>query len=175
MIYNKKRRGQFSIITAFLVVLILVAAVNASYNLIKTNPFTEPVTLLSTTQSINQALKKLLAFTVSYYCSVVNVTGEATFADTETIKYLSGGLIKLAQTQGDAEPSFNVYETDFETKWFKPESWSKGTIGLTYDIPNLGLTGVKYRQEISLEVDLVGSTADAPYVKVYSDGEPNLS
>jgi hypothetical protein len=175
MIYNKKRRGQFSIITAFLVVLILVAAVNASYNLIKTNPFTEPVTLLSTTQSINQALKKLLTFTVSYYCSIVNVTGEATFADTETIKYLSGGLIKLAQTQGDAEPSFNVDEAEFDTKWFKAESWSNGTIGLTYDIPYLGLAGVKYRQEISLEVDLVGSTADALYVKVYGDGEPNLS
>lgn len=175
MIRIKNRRGQFSIIAAFLVVVVLINAIILSYNRIQSNQFQEPVMLLSTAQVINQALKNLLSFSVSYYCQIFKVTGDYAYAQKATKEYLTGGLVKLAHSGSNINPSFNITSTSFKINWFKSESYSNGTINLTYDIPNIGLTRLKYQQKVSLQANAIRTINNTLYIKVYSDGELDLS
>lgn len=175
MIHIKNRRGQFSIIAAFLVLVVLINAIILSYNRIQSNQFQEPVMLLSTAQVINQALKNLLSFSVGYYCQIFKVTGDYAYAQKATKEYFTGGLVKLAHSESNLNPSFNITSTSFKINWFKSESYSNGTMNLTYDIPDIGLNGVKYQQKVSLQANAIRTINNTLYINVYSDGKLDLS
>ena len=84
----KNRRGQFQILAAFLVISILSAAVMTSFYRTQENSSLEPVTISNTISEVNNALYKLLGFATGYYSSIIKVTGDYDYAQTETATYL---------------------------------------------------------------------------------------
>jgi hypothetical protein len=179
----KNRRGQFSVIAAFLVVLVLITAINISYTRIQSNMSAEPVSILNPTQRISKAIDNILAFSVSYYASIVNVTGDYMYAQNATTDYLIGGFNKLAHSEADANPTFNLEslnssdpaDVPFKVKWYKKQSSSNGTLSLTYDLPSIGLYGVRYNYQASLRVNALKMESGRLSLKVYSDEVADLS
>ena len=78
MIMNK--RGQFSIIAALLVAVILVATVMSTYSAIRYSTTQDQPQVLTAVDETNTALKQLLGYTVGYYGSILQVTGNSTYA-----------------------------------------------------------------------------------------------
>lgn len=98
--FRRNSKGQFTIIAAVLVTVILVAAVVSTYSAIRYNPLQEQPQVLSSIDEINLALKQVLGFTVGYYGSVLQVTGNTTYARQLATSYLQSGLVNI----GDVRP-----------------------------------------------------------------------
>jgi len=60
-------KGQFSIIAALLVAVVLIGSVMTTYSAIRYSSAQEQPQILSSVDETNQALKQLLGFTVGYY------------------------------------------------------------------------------------------------------------
>ena len=92
-------KGQFSIIAALLVTVILIASVMTTYSAIRYNPVQGQPQILSAIDETNLALKQILGFTVGYYGSVIQVTGNSSYAQTLATNYLDSGLANIADIQ----------------------------------------------------------------------------
>jgi hypothetical protein len=175
----KKRRGQFSIIAAFIVVVVLVSATIQSFNLIQSNQFTEPVMLLSTTQTLNEGISRLLTYSTSYYCSITSVTGDDEYANEATGAYLTSGLVQLSRTESRLNPSFEVMDMRFTSLWYEKVSSTTGTLTIKYDVNNIGLKGVVFKETTSLIVDTLQKIVDGSVqiitVNVQTNGKPDVS
>lgn len=101
----RNEKGQFSIIAAVLLAIVLVAAVVTTYSMINFSLPKEQTNVLSSVDEMNISLKQMLEFAVGYYCSVLQVTGNATFARESALNYLSSGLEFIA----DSHPEWNPH------------------------------------------------------------------
>src|SRR4030042_1002792 len=104
---NNKNRGQFSIIAALLVAVVLIAAVMTTYSSIRYNQLQDQPQVLSAVDEINLALKQMLGFTAGYYGSVLKVTGNASYARALAANYLSSGLSNIGDLRPEWGPSFH--------------------------------------------------------------------
>ncbi|RJS81412.1 hypothetical protein CW707_03635, partial [Candidatus Bathyarchaeota archaeon] len=68
-------KGQFSLIAALLVAVVLIGTVIITYSVIRNSPVREQAQILSAIDETNLALKQILGFTIGYYGSVLQVTG----------------------------------------------------------------------------------------------------
>src|SRR3989304_2655782 len=100
-------KGQFSIIAALLVAIILIAAVMTTYATIRYGPLQDQPQVLSAIDEINLALKQVLGFTVGYYGSVLQVTGNTSYARMLASNYLQSGLINIGDVRPEWGASFN--------------------------------------------------------------------
>lgn len=160
MMKNKSRakRGQFSIIAALLVSIILVAAVIMTYGMIRHNPSQESPAVLSSIGEVNLAVKRILEFTVGYYGSILQVTGNTTYAKERAASYLQSGLVNIAHSHPDWNPSFYVDFQSVSTLWFMPMSYSMGNISVTYSLSGIGVQGVNYTTSSLLKTTLLQPT-----------------
>ena len=92
MLNNK---GQFSIIAALLVAVVFIASVVTTYSALRYNHVESQPQILSAIDETNLGLKQLLGFTVGYYGSVLQVTGNTTYAQTLATNYLKVDCITL--------------------------------------------------------------------------------
>jgi hypothetical protein len=145
-------KGQFSIIAALLVAVVLIAAVMTTYSAIRYNPLQEQPQVLSAIDETNLALKQILGFTVGYYGSVLKVTGNSSYARTLAANYLSSGLNNIADLRPEWGPSFNVTELVLKTNWYTVTSYSIGNVTIEYDLNGLGVYGVSYSASSRLDV-----------------------
>ena len=159
----KKRRGQFQVLAAFLVLIILGGAIISSYKKLGENAQVEPVKVSNTVNEVNTSIWKLLGFATGYYSSIIDVTGNYTYAQNKTKSYLQGGLQNIAEAHPDWGVSFNYGSKDlaFQTNWFDSTSWTKGNWTITYSVPTLGLYGIKVNIVTAIEAtigftDIVG-------------------
>jgi uncharacterized protein (UPF0333 family) len=79
------KRGQFSIIAALLVAVMLIATVIITYSTIRNFPIGEQPQVLSAIDETNLALKQILGFTVGYYGSILQVTGDRDYANDSAL------------------------------------------------------------------------------------------
>src|SRR4030066_1094886 len=121
-------RGQFSIIAALLVAVVLIAAVMTTYSAIRYSPLQDQPQVLSAIDETTLALKQILGFTVGYYGSVLKVTGNSSYARTLATNYLSSGLDNMGDIRPEWGPSFNVTTLVLRTYWFTNSSFSSGNI-----------------------------------------------
>ena len=145
-------KGQFSIIAALLVAVVLIAAVMTTYSAIRYNPLQEQPQVLSAIDETNLALKQILGFTVGYYGSVLRVTGNSSYARILATSYLSSGLNNIADLRPEWGPSFNVTELVLKTNWYTNTSYSMGNVTIEYDLNGLGVYGVSYSASSRLDV-----------------------
>jgi hypothetical protein len=119
------KRGQFTIIAALLVAVVLIAAVITTYSAIRYSPLQEQPQVLSAIDEINLALKQILGFTVGYYGSVLKVTGNTSYAQTLAANYLSSGLSNIGDIRPEWGVAFNVTGLKLNTNWFSNASYSQ--------------------------------------------------
>ena len=105
IIMNKK--GQFSIIAALFVVVILVSSVMVTYSAIHYSPAQAQPQIMSAVDETNLALKQVLGFTVGYFGSVLQVTGNSSYAYAQSSNYLNSGLENIVDMNPEWGTSFN--------------------------------------------------------------------
>jgi hypothetical protein len=170
-------RGQFSIIAALLVAIVLIAAVVTTYASIRYNPLQDQPQVLSAIDEINLALKQLLGFTVGYYGSVLKVTGNSSYARGLATNYLSSGLDNMGDIRPEWGPSFNVTTLALRTNWFTNTSYSTGDIIIKYDLTGLGVYGISYNASSRLDVMVSDSNSTSQAeLSILKDGvEPLIN
>ena len=147
-------KGQFSIIAALLVAVVLVASVMTTYSAIRYNPVQGQPQIMSAVDQTNLALKQILGFTVGYYGSVLQVTGNSSYAQTLATNYLNSGLGNGTDTNPEWGASFNITALTLSNNWFTNESYSEGNLNVTYDLPGLGIKGIAYSASCRLDVQI---------------------
>ncbi len=172
MLNNK---GQFSIIAALLVAIVLVASVTATYTATRYSSIQNQPQILSAIDETNLALKQILGFTVGYYGSVIQVTGNASYAQTLATNYLDSGLANLADINPEWGASFNVNNLSLGTNWFTNASYSQANLNVTYDLTGLGISGISYSASCRLDVLISPSTLNNQVtLTVIKDGDTPL-
>ena len=157
MIMNNK--GQFSIIAALFVVVILVSSVMVTYSAIHYSPAQTQPQIMSALDETNLALKQVLGFTVGYFGSVLQVTGNSTYAYAQSSSYLNSGLENIANMNPEWGTSFSNTALSLATNWFTNDSYSEGTLNVTYDLTGLGITGIAYSVSSALNVQIQPSAS----------------
>jgi hypothetical protein len=167
------RKGQFSIIAALLVAVVLIGAVITTYASIRYNSFSSEPQTLSSIDEINLALKRILGFTVGYYGSVLQVTGNITYAKMLASNYLSTGLDNIADIRPELSPSFSIENLDLKTNWFTNTSYSSGNFTIKYDLGGIGIHGMTYMTSSRLNVEILNSPSfNQALVNVSNDDGP---
>jgi uncharacterized protein (UPF0333 family) len=152
-------RGQFSIIAALLVAVILIATVIVTYSTIRNNPIQTQPQMLSAIDETNLAIKQILGFTVGYYGSVLQVTGNSSYAKMLALNYLQSGLVNIANMHPEWGPSFLIDSSNLGTYWFTNTSYSTGDLGMTYNLTGLGISGIAYHSSSKLSVGVLNATS----------------
>jgi hypothetical protein len=170
-------KGQFSIIAALLVAVVLIAAVMTTYSAIRYSPLQEQPQVLSAIDETNLALKQILGFTVGYYGSVLKVTGNSSYARTLATNYLSSGLNNIADIRPEWGPSFNVTKLALTTNWFTNTSYSTGNVTVKYDLTGIGVYGISYSASSRLDVTVSdsNSTSQARLTIMKDEDEPLIN
>ena len=167
-------RGQFSLIAALLVSIILISTVMVTYNIILNNTIQVQPQVLTAIDETNFAIKQLLGFSVGYYGSVIQVTGDTSYANQSTLNYTSSGLEYVANTHPDWGAGFSLTNLTISTYWFNNTSYSTGYLDVTYNLTKLGIYGMQYAPSCGLTVQITNTTqGDQTSLTVSQDqGEP---
>ncbi|MCW4004630.1 MAG: hypothetical protein NWE95_12040 [Candidatus Bathyarchaeota archaeon] len=170
-------KGQFSIIAALLVALVLVGAVVSTYSAIRYSVVQEQPQILSVSDETNLAVKEMLGFTVGYYGSVLKVTGNQTYAQELATDYLKSGLINMDAVNPEWGLTINVTDLALAANWFTNRSYSQGNATVTYDLKGLGMTGVSYSASIRLDVQILEEESNdkARLTILTDDGKPLIN
>ncbi len=167
-------RGQFSIIAALLVAIVLITTVVVTYSSIRNSTLREQPPIQSAVDETNLAVKEILGFTVGYYGSVLKSTGNQTYAKQLATDYLVGGLEYTANTHPDWGTSFNVTNSQLVTFWYSNASFSSGNLTVTYNLTGLGIYGMTYDTYCSLQVQVLPTVNNQAYLSVTKDGSEPL-
>ncbi len=170
------RNGQFTVITAGLVAIILLSAVLATYALVRNQPFQKIPGTSSTITEMNSALNGILKATVGYYGSILQVSGNTTFAKQQASSYVQSGLIQVARTHPQWNPNIQLTTFTIATSWFGPTSFSQATMVATYSITSIGLTGFTVTISASLTTTIQSASASTARIVVLQEGgQPELT
>ncbi|UCH32027.1 MAG: hypothetical protein JSV05_01130, partial [Candidatus Bathyarchaeota archaeon] len=169
------KKGQFSIIAALLVSIVLVTAIITTYSILRNNPVGDRPQILGAIDEMNLAINQILDFVVGYYCSILQITGNTTYAKTLTTNYLENSLENTAYTHPHWSPAFEITHSHLSASWFNRTSSSEGTINLTYSLLGLGTSGIQYSTSNSLEVTVNPSNTSFVLVNVRRNGNNSYS
>jgi hypothetical protein len=151
-------RGQFSIIAALLMAIILTGTLIAVYATVRygSSQTQTPQTLTATDQT-NTALLKALGFTVGYYGSILQVTGNQTYAYDNATTYMKSALQYITSINPSLGEAINMTYLSLSNNWFSNPSISTGKLSVVYDLAALGIYGVNYTTSCSLGVQILNS------------------
>lgn len=172
---NKK--GQFSIIAALLVAVVLVSALITTYSAIRYSQIEDQPEILSAIDETNLSLKQILGFTVGYYGSILKITGNSSYAQNQAESYLQSGLNNIGDIRPEWSPSFNVTSFDLSTNWFMNTSHSSGEMHIEYDLTGLGVYGISYSASSRLDVLVFNSnSSNQATISIFKDeNEPLIN
>jgi hypothetical protein len=172
---NKK--GQFSIIAALLVAVILISTVIVTYSTIRNSPIPDQPQVLSAIDETNFAIKQILGFTVGYYGSVLKVTGNSSYAKILALNYLQSGLVNIANMHPEWGTSFKVSNADMRIYWFTNTSYSTGNLAINYSLTGLGIYGITYKTSCKLAVQVKQTTSnnETQLIVTKDENEPSIN
>jgi len=172
-------KGQFSIIAALLVAVILISTVIVTYSTIRNSPIPDQPQVLSAIDETNFAIKQIFGFTVGYYGSVLKVTGNSSYAKTLALNYLHSGLVNIANMHPEWGTSFKVDQTktDLHIYWFTKTSYSAGNLMVTYNLTGLGIYRITYQTSCKLNIQIIktNSTTQACLNVTKDEHEPLIN
>ena len=170
-------KGQFSIIAALFVAVVLIATVIVTYSTIRYSPVEDQPQVLSAVDETNLAVKQVLGFTVGYYGSVLKVTGNSSYAKELATNYLQSGLMNIANVHPEWGTSFNASNIDLLTYWFTNTSYSLGNVAVNYSLNGLGIYGITYQTSCKLKAEAQNSTSSnqAQIIVTKDEDEPLIN
>ncbi|MGD0494470.1 MAG: hypothetical protein ABSB28_00345 [Candidatus Bathyarchaeia archaeon] len=162
-------KGQFSIIAALLVAVILITTVIVTYSTIRSSPVQNQPPILNAIDETNLAIKQILGFTVGYYGSVLQITGNVSYANASATNYLQSGLQNIANMHPEWGTSLNLSRSALQAYWFASTSYSSGNLTVNYDLPGLGILGVNYQTSCKLGVQTINITTGQACLNITQD------
>jgi hypothetical protein len=172
--FKINRNGQFSIIAALLVAVVLIAAVMTTYSAIRYSTVEDNPQVLSAVDEINLALRQVVGFTVGYYGSVLQVTGNTSYAKVLASNYLQSGLRNIGDIRPEWGASFAVTTLKLRTDWFSNVSYSSGELSIRYNLTGIGLTNMAYSASSRLDVEIFKSSSNQAFLNITKDGSEPL-
>jgi len=159
-----------------LVAVVLIATVIITYSAIRSSPVSDIPQVLSAIDETNFALKQVLGFTIGYYGSVLQVTGNTTYAKILAENYLYSGLANIANMHPDWGVSFNVETMDLQARWFERTSYSMGNLKVSYNLTGLGIYGISYEVTCKSNINVIGAVDNKAVLNITKDeNEPLLN
>ena len=131
-----------------------------TYSMINYGSNQNPPQIISAIDETNLALKQVLGFTVGYYGSVLQVTGNSSYAYNQAQGYLNSGLTNVVDINPTWGLSFSGTNLTLTTNWFTNASYSEGDLNVTYDLTGLGVYGIAYSVSCRLDVQISPSTSN---------------
>jgi len=174
-------KGQFSIIAALFVSVILITTVIITYSTIRNSPVQNQPQFLSAIDETNLAIKQILGFTVGYYGSVLQITGNSTYAKMLATNYLQSGLENIANMHPEWGTSFSITnpneDLEIHTYWFTNSSYSMGRLKVAYSFAGLGMYGLIYETSCRLDTHIEDTLpSNKTQIMVTKDeGEPLIN
>jgi hypothetical protein len=172
--FKINKKGQFSIIAAMLVAIVLIAAVMTTYSAIRYSATPDQPQVLSAIDEVNLALKQVVGFTVGYYGSVLQITGNTSYARELASNYLQSGLRNIGDIRPEWAASFDITTLDLRANWFSNTSYSSGNLSVTYDLAGIGLYNITYFASSRLDVDIFHSSPTQAFLSVTQDNDEPL-
>jgi hypothetical protein len=166
---NKK--GQFTIIASLLVSIVLVTAIITTYSIIRNNPTQGRPEILGAIDEMDLAIDRVLEFVVGYYGSILQVTGNTTYAKGLASDYLQSSLENIAYTHPQWSPSFTIGYSRVSASWFSRTSSSEGVLNVTYSLVALGIENIHYAASVGLTVTANPSSTNNILVNVTCDND----
>jgi hypothetical protein len=168
-----KNKGQFSIIAALLVAVILIASVAVTYSIIRNSPIRDQPPIQNAIDETNSAIKQIAGFAVGYYGSMLQVTGNSTYANMSAINYFQSGLVNIANMHAEWASSLELDKPQLGTYWFSNASYSSGSFSVNYNLTGLGISGVDYTISCKLSASILNRTGTQAVLNVtQDDSEP---
>lgn len=173
----RNRKGQFAIIAALLVAIVLSTALITTFAVVRNSPFEEPPAVLGAVDEVNANLKRILELAVGYYDSVLQMTGNNSYAKVSTTNYLYSGLVYIMHAHPEWSPSFLNYLFSPYADWFKRSSQTYGNLSVTYSLTGLGISNVHFTTSSKLNVAVAAgnSTSQTRITVTKEDGLPVLT
>lgn len=130
--------------------------------------------MLSAVDEMNFAVKQILGFSVGYYGSILQVTGNMAYAKGLAMNYTRDGLEHVANMHPEWGTSLNLTNLDLNTCWYANSSYSGGTLDVTYSLTRLGISGITYEASCRLGVQTINrnSTTNACLSITKDENEP---
>jgi hypothetical protein len=153
-----------------LVAVVLIAAVMSTYSAIRYSSVEDSPQVLSAVDEINLALRQVVGFTVGYYGSVLQVTGNTSYARGLASNYLQSGLRNIGDIRPEWGASFAVNTLNLRTDWFSNVSYSSGDLAIKYNLTGIGLTNMAYSASSRLDVEILESTPTQAVLSIIKDG-----
>lgn len=163
------KRGQFTIIASLLVSIVLVTAIVTTYSAIRNNPTQARPQILGSIDEMSLAIDRILEFTVGYYGSILQVTGNTTYAKNLASEYLQSSMENLVYAHPQWSPSFTIDYSRVSVSWFNRTSSSEGMLNVTYSLNGLGIRDVHYAASVGLKVTVNPSSTNHVLVNVTRD------
>ena len=113
--------------------------------------------VLTATDETNSAILKALGFTVGYYSSILQVTGNQTFAYTNATAYMNDALQYIESMNPSWGELISMTTLNLHNNWFSDPSVSQGQLSVVYDLTDLGIYGINYTTSCSLGVQIFNS------------------
>jgi hypothetical protein len=143
------------------VAVVLVGTLIAVYSTIRYDSSqNQSPQILTATDETDSAILKALGFTVGYYGSILQVTGNSTYAKTNATAYMNSALQYISNTNPSWGATLNMTSLNLSTKWFTNSSVSTGQISVIYNLAGLGLYGINYTGSCSLGVQVFNSPSN---------------
>ncbi|MEM3711510.1 MAG: hypothetical protein QW453_05650 [Thermoprotei archaeon] len=148
------KSGQFIILTAALVLIIMISVVAFLYTNIPTNQITAQ-NVLGAVNSVEQAAAKVLAAGASYYSTILNVTGNYTYARQRATTLVYSGFNTLYNLYSYYGFTYLVSRPIFSAYWYSPYSYTYAKSTYTFNLTSLGLANMNTNATQELTVHIV--------------------
>ena len=148
-----------------------MGTVITTYATLRQSASQEQPQVLTAVDETNLALDKVLGFTVGYYGSVLQVTGDTDYAKSLTATYLNDSLSNIADIKPEWGAVFTLVSLDLSANWFTNASYSAGEAKVNYSLPGLGISGMSYTTSCRLDVQVSNSSSlNQACLSVLKDG-----
>src|SRR5579875_708680 len=154
MVRVRSRNGQFIILAAALILIIMVSLVTFLYTNITTNQIVAQ-NVLGAVNSVEQAANKVLAASASYYSTILNVTGNYTYARQQAATLTFAGFNTLYNLYSYYGFTYSVTQPAFSAYWYSPLSYTYARSTVYFNLSSLGFTGLNSNATQELLVRIV--------------------
>jgi hypothetical protein len=118
---------------------------------------------LQAVQSVEQGMNHVYAASASYYSSILNVTGNYTFARQQALSLTQEGFDRLSVLYSLYGLSFNATPTEVRASWYSPRSYTYASGVVSFNLSAQGLSGITYNASQELSVDITSTSSCGIY------------
>jgi hypothetical protein len=152
---KRGNRGQFYLITSLLVFIIITAAVASIYSSIRGFEIERSEKAYIVASTVNADLKKACGFALAYYGSILQVTGNTTYARELITTYFSDSLTYISAKNPAFGVGVSLQSLNFNVTWFRHTSFSELSAETNYTLSLCDWGPINYKAMNSLTVEII--------------------